>query len=928
MTKIFEKENRGVLLNTLLIVILILTFLLTSASFAVQGFEDRVIGNNALENVSLPALAHHFYLSYLFLFPVLLFLTYKLLKKGYSFLNQDFQNFNQAISIFGLISYFFSFLSPHTFSSFLLPIIFTGITFISIFLNKIFRNSKSFHSNFYTWTILLSIPVAIIGTFIMHRLPFFRFSPYIHFIGLYFLSIIIMTVLFKNCNWHRLTKSSTFFLSSLIIHPLFIELYNILNQYHIFIPHKGICLILIYFILFLVSVFSYRHMKENKDFNYKKYYYPIIILGFSLIYATNPLINFINTDFFEAANHGVSIFEFLKFGKIPLIETFDAHMFTHQFLGILYGIINHDIHGAIFNIYDTYQTVLFFILLYFLIQKLIGQDEAFLSIIALPFLNDTALFSYYFVIICIFTFLKAVKQKNFLSYLIFFLSLALSCIYRLDIGFAISISACLLLLYLVILDHKNYPIKKIITSFVCVVGIFLFLYLTLCLLKNINPITRALEFLKLSLSNSNWAYSIIGNGYSYAYFIFYYVVPVLTILSLLYLLITKKRNLDTPSFVLILLALFYLFNFQRGIIRHSLAENTISCISGLAILYFSLFIYYCNQNKTGIFSISYSIILVFFSLLINLNYENYYSLVNLTFNKELSYQLEDEASTKKENRIVLSDWMKNEYQDLKSVLALLLKQNETYLDFSNQTLLYSLLGYEKPVYVNQSPGLLSGEYTQQLFLDEIKNFKHVPIALKAKDKKLSNSLDGVANDYRYYLISEYIYQNYSFLTDVNGYEIWIEKERYESAKQILKKNHIPIIKEESEQEIVNLQYIPYIWGQENKKVEKQIKLKKEEKEKQIASVLSVEKLDKTNGNYLILTIENKQDLKDIRLKLKSNHTVQSIVKFYIPKGTYTYKIRISTLNSWYFDDINQIELEKLEGVTLKHWSLAEGDTLQ
>ena len=216
MTKIFEKENRGVLLNTLLIVILILTFLLTSASFTVQGFEDRVIGNNALENVSLPALAHHFYLSYLFLFPVLLFLTYKLLKKGYSFLNQDFKKFNQAISIFGLISYFFSFLSPHTFSSFLLPIILTGITILSLLLNFLNHKKDTFSSSFYVWTLLLSIPVAIIGTFIMHRLPFFRFSPYTHFIGLYFLSIIIMTVLFKNCNWHRLTKSSTFFLSSII----------------------------------------------------------------------------------------------------------------------------------------------------------------------------------------------------------------------------------------------------------------------------------------------------------------------------------------------------------------------------------------------------------------------------------------------------------------------------------------------------------------------------------------------------------------------------------------------------------------------------------------------------------------------------------------------------------------------------------------
>jgi len=65
--------------------------------------------------------------------------------------------------------------------------------------------------------------------------------------------------------------------------------------------------------------------------------------------------------------------------------------------------------------------------------------------------------------------------------------------------------------------------------------------------------------------------------------------------------------------------------------------------------------------------------------------------------------------------------MKQEYENLKSVLDIVLDDHETYLDFTNQTLLYALLDKEKPVYVNQSPGLLSGDTTQKFFLQEIQN---------------------------------------------------------------------------------------------------------------------------------------------------------------------------------------------------------------
>ena len=88
--------------------------------------------------------------------------------------------------------------------------------------------------------------------------------------------------------------------------------------------------------------------------------------------------------------------------------------------------------------------------------------------------------------------------------------------------------------------------------------------------------------------------------------------------------------------------------------------------------------------------------------------------------------------------------MTNEYKDLKVVLENILDEDETYLDLSNQNLLYALIGKEKPVYVNQSPGLLSGELTQQMYIKEvIDSKKDVPVILKARKKDYSTKLDGL-----------------------------------------------------------------------------------------------------------------------------------------------------------------------------------------
>ena len=55
----------------------------------------------------------------------------------------------------------------------------------------------------------------------------------------------------------------------------------------------------------------------------------------------------------------------------------------------------------------------------------------------------------------------------------------------------------------------------------------------------------------------------------------------------------------------------------------------------------------------------------------------------------------------------------------RTVLDTLLDEKDTFVDFMNKTVLYSVLGREDPVYVSQSPLQLAGEFSQEQFIKEI-----------------------------------------------------------------------------------------------------------------------------------------------------------------------------------------------------------------
>jgi len=261
-------------------------------------------------------------------------------------------------------------------------------------------------------------------------------------------------------------------------------------------------------------------------------------------------------------------------------------------------------------------------------------------------------------------------------------------------------------------------------------------------------------------------------------------------------------------------------------------------------------------------------------------------------------------------------------------------------------LLYPILNKKSPVYVSQSPLQLSGEFTQEQYIKQIKN---IPIIFMPVG---DSTLDGVVNSYRFYKVSEYIYQNYMPLIKYeNEFTVWCLKDRCNELKLKLKKEsqkNLDILKKITNinygyDEFVskeldwlsfvhnnNLEYLPYIWA--NYDIKKAINNKVLYNLKNISNNrFSIDKLNnnqKIKGNYLLVTGNFKNEEKvTIKLgNLKDNIFSEKYKYNFIAKeGTQNYLLRVSTDYYWYTNEINSVEVVSENGIKNVSMKILEGD---
>lgn len=638
------------------------------------------------------------------------------------------------------------------------------------------------------------------------------------FAGALTIVYIIVVVFCKFCKriinsriYKYVSTASVIIFSMLpLMTSVYIELIHVLNQYSIFIAHPAkyyfIANILVLGVCIICIVFF---TKKNIDIiNWKKWAYPFLIVGITCLSIQIPLQAIYNPDVFEGANYSILISDFLNYGSVPVVEHYGGHMMTGVWEGILYGLINNDYMGAVVSPYSNLIIVLLCLLFFYFVKNVWNENIALVVTLCFPFYDYWSYFGLG-MLVCL-AIAGYVKKNTYTRAVLVWLAFIWCALYRLDLGFAFGVAAIVSLVIYIVSTKSWHAIKQLgITLFGCA-GVGISCWSVICLIKGINPIYRLLEFVMLSLSNQNWAYASIGNNEKTVFGVFYVIMPFVVALCLLFSIFSKemKENIkDEERIVLMILGFSFFVNYSRGLVRHSLYEMYTDILIWTAYIFMAYFIS-CFKKNRKIFVPVFLLFMLMNTLFVQ--DENYIS-KSIVDNSVIQPEKIVESWTKTRfddesvqtywevikskrtvvERVKLTSYLNDSVYRYETVLGKLLGRDETYIDFVNKTLLYSLLEKKNPVYVSQSPLQLSGEFTQEQFVRQMKGIPLVIMPIDPNGYRASNSLDDISNLYRNYIVSEYIYKNYVPLCKYGDiYAVWcLEHKYYEYKKMVEELTH-------------------------------------------------------------------------------------------------------------------------------------------
>lgn len=797
--KILRDKNKLIEILLMILIFLGLNYIFTPLiNVKIHNFE-RIISNASSANFDSEKLIRKFLLFFIICIPIVYLIFHNFIKKiGIDFekVSSKFYNifvfflFAIILNLFVLNTNKYKLNSIYLYSSVFIGFSLIFITFI--YLKRFYINVSE---NTFKWCALFSLnSIFVISIFrlisnINFDFDFFRLD--INFIFKTFVSSIIFVILFllilnavKNISSiEKVKQASIYFFAYPFFVWFLLELYMILNQNGIYFPFSQRAALIIAFFILLVLWYTKYKKTNYSEKKWENKVYPFFVI--SLVFISNiiPQRFYAYTDMFEQANYAASTSNFLLYDKIPLIETHGAHLLSDYIFNIMYGILNSDYIGSIFSPYVVLRNIFGIIVLYYIFRIILGEDNSFLFFLFAPiFFMDGSLFitNISLVSFLAYAFLLRNASKN-ASYYIYWIVLFLSLIYQGDFGLAFGASTILCTVIFSILKYDVVNIKKYFSSFFITSLFISIIFAIICLSLNINPKERFLEFAYImAKSNQNWANPSIGDAEKFFYFLTYTIIPMICIFVLFYLIKTRENHvkIKTQYLLVISIGLSYFLNLQRILVRHSAAEGWIVARNMIGIVFIVLAIYILTNSMNKL--------LISFFLLTSIcmigetgNFisTNQFNVATSRFNYSYIDGI-DVINNKKIQRCIIDGEMMRNFSPFVDEINFLLDEDETYLDFTNQSLYYSLSKRYNPVYVNQSPGMVCGDFSQKMFIKEIENsYKKVELAILPANEfdYFVLKLDGIMNSARYYLISEYIYNNFEPFETMGNFNVWCRK---------------------------------------------------------------------------------------------------------------------------------------------------------
>lgn len=659
----------------------------------------------------------------------------------------------------------------------------------------------------------------------------------------------------------------------------------------------------IYFLAYLgvlTGLLSYLLFKQYNGLNWTYLLHlPMLLLGVILL-KTVELTSSSNGEMFESASTFNSLFALEK-GYFPLIHHISPHLLSDYFWPGLYRFLFGNELSTAGILYVPFNLAVETVLLYFFVRKIIGNHPLLFSFLLFPLLSFYLPSYYAFGCLSLIGLLHFLKVKTLRSGIIFYLTILFTAIWRLDLGLSAIVALGIVHIFIFIYEKelRTKLIQLILLFGLPLLGllvIFIFQYPT------------EFQLLKLYFgANQAHGLSRIYTDFTLQVAVDYYLLPVLVVLVLLLVLFNVLNTSKTIRYILIFLGVFYLFNLQRGLVRHSFMEGNETQIASfgwfMVLVLIGLYLKKYKFKQTFSFGLIVLFALPFLcSIHPVLHATNWLEKktvyqVAQTFNDSITFQ----------NRYT-DNTLKNKHKVLRYIQDKCSKKSENFIDCSNQPLLYYYSKKNVPSYYTQFLQNTVHPDAEWMTVQSW-NWKNFPIVLlKQEPEQYYDQTDGIPNEVRYQYIHQEILKRYVVDTVIDG-NVFLEKRR-----NIRHSGAIHLL----EKETWDLGYIPMYWKPASKKWSFQ-------PNKKVQAHFENDSLCITGGNgperagqFLTIQVETleyqevelKNDLFSVRFKVIPGLRNYRIPLFQTPLNTENKRLKLHVVHVKTLE-IKQLYFEKL-----------------
>ena len=778
----------------------------------ITDFSSHIISNAALNDLDIATRVSYYYRTLL----GILILTVLFYVFFFKIVFHDVERIKLKTKLINAIKTSSSIGILAIFASFLIIKIDIAIFFLAILCAVFFLatiSKKNIDFDLSIWSVLIAFQISQFVFVFFKKHNFFEklnqpitlkgialpveiqmlFFVFLFFVCTFFCYLLVLFLFRKTTKTDFQNQKNKFLKATIpvLIVPIalsiLLEFGNILNVRFSYVFNKPFLLyFFLLFIAFIVSFIIYIKKTQKEQISLtvdiiNKYYYPLFLLGIALFVGQPWRIMSPPDEFYEMANHGLAVDHFFRYGSIPLVENYDAHMLSNQFFSFIYGFLNGYEPWAPFS-YMVYYNVAAYLVFFYLIKRVLGSLFSFLLLFSISVLSAVINEFIFAGILALFIYklLNHTSTKNFYKFWAITIFL---CLFRLDLGFAAIFAGTITFLSLNYLANRKFDFLNFFKTGAISALSIIVLFCILCLVKSINPIFRLQEFLLASMSNQNWAVVKMGDMSHIAFRVSYYIFPILGFVSLgiiifKYLMnpseieiIKNNKKLFNALIFFVFFCLFFILNIPRGIVRHNFEYgNIIRITSTLPLAMLMLTLVLSKSNRILKF-LTVLVLTYFFTQINTTSFKNlnnsllYESVYAPSFHEKF-LEAQDFNGTR-----VRESFDFSEFKTLKQILDLVLKPDETYFDFSSKNYYHALVERKNPCYLNQTPLMINGDKGQEYVLEQIKNAK-IPVVLMPVKNIVWSAIDEVYVDYKYFRISEYLYANYTPVFRMGTFDIY------------------------------------------------------------------------------------------------------------------------------------------------------------